>query len=61
VWRFFEISLGDAAAPQVVESQEIKPRAALHLRGLWSYHAIRWHVTKGAAPIHVQEVRCPIW
>jgi len=44
-----------------MESQEIKPRAALHLRGLLGYHEIRWHVKKGAAPIQVQEVRCPIW
>src|SRR5262245_63373248 len=60
IWlRVFEISSGDAAPPQVVESQDIKPRAALHLRGLLGYHAIRGHVKKGAAPSHAQPCHDP--
>src|SRR5262245_55743280 len=44
VLSLFEISSGDAAPPQVVEQQDIKPRAALHIQGLLGSHEIRWHV-----------------
>jgi hypothetical protein len=55
-WRVCKISSGDAAPPQVVESQEIKARAARHIRGFLGDHAIRGHVKKDAAPSHASAV-----
>jgi hypothetical protein len=39
--RLFEVSSGDKAPPKVVEQQEIKAQAALHIQGLLGYHSIR--------------------
>ena len=47
--------------PNIVEQQERTVQDALRSGNLLGYHAIRWHVNNGAAPIQVQEVRCPIW
>jgi hypothetical protein len=48
--RLLEVSSGDKTPPKVVEQQEIKAQAALHIQGLLGYHYIRWHGEIFTAP-----------